>query len=101
MAQWVGVRALNRARGVRINSKTVKWDATTYIDVDDAKTRRDLQHHTTLGAVTVVGSAAAPYTTATKPAAASVPAGTIIFVSDGGAGAVFQGSTGSAWVNLG
>ncbi len=41
------------------------------------------------------------YTTATKPAASTVPAGTIIFVSDGGGGAVFQGSTGSAWVNLG
>jgi hypothetical protein len=40
-------------------------------------------------------------TSANKPAASSVPAGTIIFVSDGGAGAVFQGSTGSAWVNLG
>jgi len=41
------------------------------------------------------------YTTASKPAAGNVPAGTIIFVSDGGAGAVFQGSTGAAWVNLG
>jgi hypothetical protein len=41
------------------------------------------------------------YVTATKPAAASVPPGTVIYVSDGGAGAVFQGSTGAAWVNLG
>ena len=40
------------------------------------------------------------YTVATRPAAASVP-GAIIYVSDGGAGAVFQGSNGSAWVNLG
>lgn len=40
------------------------------------------------------------YTVATRPAAASVP-GAVIFVSDGGAGAVFQGSDGSAWVNLG
>lgn len=47
------------------------------------------------------GMPAPNYVTATKPAATSVPPGTIIFVSDGGAGAVFQGSTGSAWVNLG
>jgi len=41
------------------------------------------------------------YTAATKPAAGDVPTGTVIHVSDGGAGAVFQGSTGAAWVNLG
>jgi hypothetical protein len=41
------------------------------------------------------------YTVATRPAAGDAGAGAIIFVSDGGAGAVFQGSTGSAWVNLG
>lgn len=38
------------------------------------------------------------YTLATRPAHA---AGKIIYVSDGGAGGVFQGSNGSAWVNLG
>lgn len=42
----------------------------------------------------------ASYTVATRPAAASW-AGGVIYVSDGGAGAVFQGSDGSAWVNLG
>jgi len=36
----------------------------------------------------------------TRPAAASW-AGGIIYVSDGGAGAVFQGSNGAAWVDLG
>ncbi len=41
------------------------------------------------------------YTVATQPAATAVPPGTIVFVSDGGGGAQFQGSTGSAWVNLG
>lgn len=40
------------------------------------------------------------FTTATIPAAAAWK-GRIIFVSDGGAGAKFQGSTGAAWVNLG
>lgn len=40
------------------------------------------------------------FTVATRPSAAAW-AGAIIYVSDGGAGAVFQGSNGSAWVNLG
>ena len=40
------------------------------------------------------------YTTATKPAAAG-RAGQAIFVSDGGAGNVFQGSNGTSWVSLG
>lgn len=40
------------------------------------------------------------FTAATRPAAASWT-GSIIYVSDGGAGAVFQGSNGAAWVNLG
>ncbi len=39
-------------------------------------------------------------TSATRPTA-SASEGMIIYVSDGGAGAVFQGSNGSAWVNLG
>jgi len=40
------------------------------------------------------------YTVATRPTASSWEGG-IIYVSDGGGGAVFQGSNGSAWVNLG
>lgn len=40
------------------------------------------------------------YTTATKPSAAG-RAGQVIFVSDGGAGNVFQGSNGTSWVSLG
>ena len=42
----------------------------------------------------------ATFTVATRPAATAWAAG-VIFVSDGGAGAVFQGSNGTAWVNLG
>jgi len=44
------------------------------------------------------GLITASYTSATRPAHA---AGKMIYVSNGGAGAVFQGSNGSAWVNLG
>lgn len=40
----------------------------------------------------------AVYTVATRPTATS---GQIIYVSDGGAGARFQGSHAGAWVNLG
>jgi hypothetical protein len=40
------------------------------------------------------------YTVATRPAAATWP-GAIIYVSDAAAGARFQGSDGTAWVNLG
>lgn len=41
---------------------------------------------------------AAEYLDAEKPAAAEVPNGTIIFVSD--SANKFQGSDGSAWLNL-
>ena len=41
------------------------------------------------------------YTTGTLPAASVLNEGEIVYVSDGGAGAVFQGSNGTAWVNLG
>ncbi|MFN4261962.1 MAG: hypothetical protein ACK4RK_21995, partial [Gemmataceae bacterium] len=40
------------------------------------------------------------YTVATRPDAADWE-GAVIYVSDGGSGARFQGSDGSAWVNLG
>ena len=40
------------------------------------------------------------YTVATRPTASDWTAG-VIYVSDGGAGAVIQASNGSAWVNLG
>ena len=100
MANYVGLRALHR-RGVRIGGKLVSPTETTYVDVDNTTTRRDLQRHSALGAVTVVETGANAYTVATLPAANTFPAGTIVYVSDGGAGAVFRGSTVSAWVNLG
>jgi hypothetical protein len=40
------------------------------------------------------------YTVATRPSATTYP-GAVIYVSDGGAGAVVQASNGSSWVNLG
>ena len=40
------------------------------------------------------------FTTATRPTASDHTGG-VIFVSDGGAGSVFQGSDGTSWVSLG
>ena len=42
----------------------------------------------------------ATFTVATRPAATAWEGG-VIYVSDGGAGSVFQGSNGTAWVDLG
>ncbi len=52
-----------------------------------------------LGTMFNTGIQLPTYTVATRPTGLTVP--TIIFVSDGGAGAVFQGWNGAAWVNLG
>lgn len=43
----------------------------------------------------------ATYTTATRPTPTATLAGTVIYVSNGGAGNVFQGCNGSSWVSLG
>jgi hypothetical protein len=42
----------------------------------------------------------AQFTVATRPAASSW-AGALIYVSDGGSGAIIQASNGTSWVNLG
>jgi hypothetical protein len=47
-----------------------------------------------------VGPVLPSYTVATRPTASGNP-GAIIYVSDGGTGAVVQASNGTAWVNLG
>lgn len=60
--------------------------------IDEKKTLRQV-------VASINGPLADTYTVATRPS--GVSPGTLIFVSDGGAGAHFQGWTGSAWVNLG
>lgn len=47
------------------------------------------------------GIAQPSYTVATRPAATAVQAGTIVYVSDAGAGLQFQGSDGTVWRTLG
>lgn len=59
MATVVGVRSLGR-RGIRVQNtdptktKLVKNDQTYFIDVDDAKTKASLAHHTAIGQLIVV-----------------------------------------------
>ena len=89
---------------------------STYLDVtntggtdwtlwDDTRGAPVLQVNGTTGGLAVTGEitstgsiAPGSFTLATRPAHG---VGKMIYVSDGGAGAVFQGSNGSAWVNLG
>lgn len=81
-------RTASAWRALNLNASNIKLLVSNVQIVDVTST-----------GITVSGSIApATYTVATRPAHA---AGKIIFVSDGGAGAVFQGSTGAAWVNLG
>jgi hypothetical protein len=55
MATFVTVRGLNR-RGVRIGGKLIKNNASATIDLDDAKTRKELAHHSAIGSVAYLGS---------------------------------------------
>lgn len=57
MAELVKVRGLNRGRGVSVNNKLLTSTRSTVVDLDDPTTRRDVQRHTTLGALIVVGDA--------------------------------------------
>lgn len=56
MAPFLPIRALNRSQQVRIGGTKVKTDTTTYVDLGDGKSRRELGNHTALGAVIVVGT---------------------------------------------
>jgi hypothetical protein len=59
MAPFLPVRPLNRSQGLRLGttgSQSLKDPTkTTYVDVGNGATRRDLAHHQAIGAVVVVG----------------------------------------------
>lgn len=74
MAELVKIRGLGR-KGVRIGNTTVTNKKSVVIDLDDAKTRRDVERHSAIGALVVVGEAPAAVTGAT------VTAGTTTTVS--------------------
>jgi hypothetical protein len=64
--------------------------------------RQTFRIHKHLFPASIAGEMAVnTYTVASQPTAAQAGPAAIVFVSDAGAGAKFQGSTGSAWVNLG
>lgn len=55
MPQYLPIRAFNRSQQVRIGKQKVLPNATTFVDIDDPVSRKELGHHSTLGAVFVVG----------------------------------------------
>lgn len=55
MAVYLPIRALSRSQGVRIGNQRITTDTTAYVDISDGKTRRELQNHSALGSVIVVG----------------------------------------------
>ena len=63
MATYLPIRAFNRSQAVRIGGQSVSATANTYIDVDDAASRKELAYHSAVGAVYPTG----PLTDANKP----------------------------------
>lgn len=60
MAQLVSVRALNRARNVRVKDSDDVWvtlspTVDTVVDLDDAATRKSLSSHHSIGQWVVTG----------------------------------------------
>jgi hypothetical protein len=51
MATYLPVRAFNRSQNVRIGKQKVSATVNTYIDVDDAVSRKELGYHSAIGAV--------------------------------------------------
>jgi hypothetical protein len=58
MTELVRVRGLNRGN-IRIGKVKISPTRSSVLDLDDAATRQGLSHHSAIGAVVVVGDAAA------------------------------------------
>lgn len=54
MATWIKVRAISRSQQIRIGKTRVERGTTVAVDLEDGKTRRDLERHQALGAVITV-----------------------------------------------
>jgi hypothetical protein len=61
MAELIKVRSLTR-RGIRIGNSLVGNTQTVIVDLDDPIVRRDLQHHSAIGALVVFGETLAAVT---------------------------------------
>lgn len=73
--RYLRIRGLLR-RSFRVGDQPVTSGSETIVDLDDARVRRDLAHHSTLGAFTSLGSASNAEGTATVYSGGVVSAGT-------------------------
>jgi len=55
MAEYLPIRAFNRSQNVRIGGQKISATTTSYVDVSDAATRKELGYHSAIGAVYVIG----------------------------------------------
>lgn len=87
MAELVRVRGLSR-RVVRLGTKSINNKATSVVDLDDPVTRRDVGHHSTLGALVIFGTVVAAVSSGAvvsngTTTTFSVTAGTLLRSDDG------------------
>lgn len=54
-AVYLPVRALTRSQAVRIAKQKLSTSTTTYVNIEDGTTKKDLVHHSAIGALQVVG----------------------------------------------
>lgn len=54
MAEYIGIRAVNRSANVRINKVKITSTATTLIDISDPTTKKEFGHHSSIGQIYVV-----------------------------------------------
>lgn len=59
MAEYLPIRALTRSQQVRIGGQTIGTVHNYYVDINDGKTRKDLQTHSAIGAIIVTGPVSA------------------------------------------
>lgn len=49
MAEYIGVRALNRSAAIRIGKQRVTGTETTFVDISTASARKELAYHSSIG----------------------------------------------------
>jgi hypothetical protein len=56
MAEYLPIRALNRSQNIRIGGVRVTPTETAYVDISTAQSRKELNYHSSIGAIVVVGA---------------------------------------------
>lgn len=107
MATYLPIRAFNRSQAVRIGGQKVKsFDPTTgvgsntYIDIDDAASRKELGYHSAIGSVFVTGSVTDFGVATVFSTAPVVSGGSTLSNTATAAGELFNRDTG-AYVTVG